>query len=119
MNALSYRSIAPMGFGEHDHIQCEADDREQAETDALEAMRATPRQVEAFLMDTGADVSCLVSLLLDRGLPLQNGMDADDCHWDRIDSCIDNVKNQFDAWAKTPRFGRPKSPLQYWMEIQL
>lgn len=95
-----------------------AEARQQAETDALEAMRGTPNQVEDFLRDTGADVSVLLALLFADGFPLRDKSDVDDRHWNRLDRRLDVLRGQFEAWAKRTMYGLSTSPLQRWMEAE-
>lgn len=95
-----------------------ADARQQAEDDALEQMQGTPSKVEDFLADTGSDVSVLLALLFDGGLPLRNMSEYDDRQLQRLSRQIERLQREFNAWAKRPTYGLSTSPLRRWMEAE-
>lgn len=79
-------------------------------------MQGTPNQVEDFLTDTGADISVLLALLFDGGLPLRDKSVRDDRQLLRLSGQIESLQKQFDAWAQRPTYGLSTSPLRRWME---
>jgi len=94
----------------------QAEARQQAENDALEAMQGTPGKVEDFLTETGADASVLLALLFTDGLPLRDKSERDDRQILRVSRQIESLQAQFNAWAQRPTYGLTTSPLKRWME---
>lgn len=120
MNALAYRAIAPMGLGEYQRLQGEADRTVAAELDALEEMRASRRSVDEFLRDPNEnqDLEGLVAIFLDHGMPLRDKTPSDDALLMKYDDRRDAMTAQFDAWARKRTPMLHTSPLQRWMEFQ-
>lgn len=90
-------------------------DSQQAEDAALEAMQGTPGQVDDFLIESGADVSVLLSLLFADGLPLRDKSEGDDRQLLRLSAQIERLQREFNAWAIRPSYGMTTSPLRRWM----
>lgn len=118
MSALPYRSIAPTGLGEYQRIQDESEARERAELDALEQMRGSRTAVDEWLRDPfeNPDVTGLVSLFLDYGMPLRSKTPSDDRLLTKYEDRRDALTAQFDGWARKRTPMLHTSPLQRWME---
>lgn len=90
--------------------QSSVDATAQFELDCLEEMRGDVRFVREFIEDEGPDDACLLSMLIDRGLPLKDSSQRDDRYCELLDEQIEKFREAFDAWALTSQF-RAASPL--------
>ncbi|AHX16186.1 hypothetical protein CH75_06310 [Dyella jiangningensis] len=116
MNALP--CYAERAAREYQRVQDQADNRAAAELDALEEMRGNRGCVETFLCDPNEnpDVTGLVSLFLDYGMPLRSKTPSDDKLLTKYEDRRDALTAQFDAWARKRTPMLHTSPLQRWME---
>ncbi|MET3654050.1 hypothetical protein [Dyella japonica] len=118
MNALP--CFAERAAHEYQRIQDLADHQERAELDALEHMRGDLRSVDDFLIDTreSPDLTGLIALFLDYGLPLRSKTPSDDKLLTKYEDRREVLIAQFDAWARKRSPLTDSSPLYRWMELR-
>lgn len=114
MNALP--CFASQSDRARQRAEDQADARQQAENDALDAMRGTTGKVDDFLTETGTDVSLLLALLFADGLPLRDKSESDDRQLLRVVGQLNRLEREFNAWAIRPSYGTASSPLRRWVE---
>lgn len=105
--AESYQPVNLLGKRDdvYGPVKADKESSDQLLSCPITDMRATAYWANRFNEDTGPNLGALLSLLMTRGLPLNDKSERDDKYRDKLQAQIDALSEKFNTWAVTKQYG--------------